>query len=208
MNVRRQGESRQIGPLKAGALGLVGLALLSTAAEAKLMRYIIDGKTYSYSTNNDAQTQAAKKRMEAAKRAGSAVKLAHSFKEWKHLQRIARKPRAKIETVRRTPRYVPDAEVTASVSKAPPRPPIPAVGVPRTAWDAAIRSITFDLRSGIKTIHHDDGSVREEPFEAAELQRLSQPNLTGMIDPVRMSEPLIQPDLDSFVDQVRKGQDR
>jgi hypothetical protein len=80
--------------------------------------------------------------------------------------------------------------------------------VTRTAWDAAIRSITFDLRSGIKTIHHDDGSVREEPFEAAELQRLSQPNLTGMIDPVRMSEPLIQPDLDSFVDQVRKGQDR
>ena len=43
-----------MGTLKAGAFGVMATALVSTAAEAKLMRYIIDGKTYSYSTNNDA----------------------------------------------------------------------------------------------------------------------------------------------------------
>lgn len=191
-----------MGTLKAGALGVVATALLSTAAEAKLMRYIIDGKTYSYSTNNDAQTREAKKRMDAAKRAGSEVKVAHSFKEWRRLQATVRMAPKKSETVARAPRHVPDAQVTASVHKPSPRPPavIPEMRVSRGLGDMTMRSITFDLRSGIKTIHRLDGTVHEEPFEASELQRLN-----SFINQEPKSEPLNRSELNGFIDQVRKS---
>ncbi|HEY7645876.1 MAG TPA: hypothetical protein VH858_12625 [Hyphomicrobiales bacterium] len=187
--------------LKAGALAVVATALLSSAAEAKLMRYIIDGKTYSYSTNNDAQTREAEGRMAAARRAGSEVKVAHSFREWKRLQGAARNAPKTIEAARPAARHVPDAEVTASVRQASPRPPagIAETRVSRGPGDAAVRAITFDLRSGIKTIHRHDGSVHEEPFDAAELQRLS-----SVVDRGPASAPPARSGLDGFVDQLRR----
>jgi hypothetical protein len=64
---------------------------------------------------------------------------------------------------------------------------------------AAVRAITFDLRSGIKTIHRHDGSVHEEPFDAAELQRLS-----SVVDRGPASAPPARSGLDGFVDQLRR----
>jgi hypothetical protein len=192
--------------LKAGALGVMAAALLATAAEAKLMRYIIDGKTYSYSTNNGAQTREAQQRMDAAKRAGSEVKVAHSFREWKRLQGAARNAPKTIEAAARpAARHVPDAEVTASVRQASPRPPsaIPETRASRGPGDTAIRAITFDLRSGIKTIHRHDGSVHEEPFDASELQRLS-----SVVDQGPAAAPPTRSGLDGFVDQLRRPASR
>ena len=48
--------------------GMIALAVsvFSAGAEAKLIRYEIDGKQYSYSTNNIQQTKEARRRIEAA----------------------------------------------------------------------------------------------------------------------------------------------
>jgi hypothetical protein len=53
-----------------GAL-MVGLSVVG-GAEAKLVRYDIDGQSYSYSTNNHEQTAVARERMAAAKAAADA----------------------------------------------------------------------------------------------------------------------------------------
>ena len=54
--------------------GVVALAICATAgsAQAKLVRYEIDGKRYSYSTNNIQQTREARQRIEAANAASAA----------------------------------------------------------------------------------------------------------------------------------------
>lgn len=54
-----------------GAL-MVGLSVAVGGAEAKLVRYDIDGQSYSYSTNNHEQTAVARERMAAAKAAADA----------------------------------------------------------------------------------------------------------------------------------------
>jgi len=54
-----------------GAL-MVGLSVVVGGAEAKLVRYDIDGQSYSYSTNNHEQTAVARERIEAAKAAADA----------------------------------------------------------------------------------------------------------------------------------------
>lgn len=54
-----------------GAL-IVGLSVAVGGAEAKLVRYDIDGQSYSYSTNNHEQTAVARERMAAAKAAADA----------------------------------------------------------------------------------------------------------------------------------------
>ena len=54
--------------------GVVALAICVSAgsAQAKLIRYEIDGKRYSYSTNNIQQTREARRRIEAANAAAAA----------------------------------------------------------------------------------------------------------------------------------------
>jgi hypothetical protein len=54
--------------------GILGFAVCVTAgsAEAKLVRYEIDGKRYSYSTNNHQQVREARQRIEAANAAKAA----------------------------------------------------------------------------------------------------------------------------------------
>ena len=54
-----------------GAL-IVGLSVAVGGAEAKLVRYDIDGQSYSYSTNNHEQTAVARERIAAAKAAADA----------------------------------------------------------------------------------------------------------------------------------------
>ncbi|HYY84058.1 MAG TPA: hypothetical protein VE686_06100 [Beijerinckiaceae bacterium] len=54
-----------------GAL-IVSLSVAVGGAEAKLVRYDIDGQSYSYSTNNHEQTAVARERMAAAKAAADA----------------------------------------------------------------------------------------------------------------------------------------
>ena len=51
---------------------IVTHGMMFSGAEARLIRYEINGKQYSYSTNNRAQTAEAKKRIAAAKAAEAA----------------------------------------------------------------------------------------------------------------------------------------
>jgi hypothetical protein len=53
-------------------IGIVSACLFAVSAEAKLIRYEIDGQSYSYSTNNIQQTKEARRRIEAAAAAGAA----------------------------------------------------------------------------------------------------------------------------------------
>src|SRR5918997_640912 len=54
--------------------GVIALGVCAAAgsAQAKLVRYEIDGKRYSYSTNNIQQTREARRRIEAANAAAAA----------------------------------------------------------------------------------------------------------------------------------------
>jgi hypothetical protein len=69
--------------------------------------------------------------------------------------------------------------------------PVPESVGSRTGQTPAIKSISFDLASGIKTVFMTDGAVHEEPIDSSMASKLSaEPAGVG---------------LTSFLDQVRKG---
>ena len=69
--------------------------------------------------------------------------------------------------------------------------PIPEPVGSRTGQKPAIKSVSFDLASGIKTVLMTDGTVHEEPIDSSTASKLSaEPAGTG---------------LTSFVDQVPKA---
>ena len=79
---------------------------------------------------------------------------------------------------RRVPRHQVRALLLESVS-------------PANGQKPAIKSVSFDLSSGIKTIRMMDGTVHEEPIDSSAMSKLG-------------SEPA-GASLTSFVDQVRKA---
>jgi hypothetical protein len=58
-----------------------------------------------------------------------------------------------------------------------------------TGQKPAIKSVSFDLDSGIKTVFMTDGSVHEEPVDSSTASKLSAepagPGLTSFLDYVR-----------------------
>src|SRR3954471_24689188 len=98
-----------------------------------------------------------------------------------HTERlVANEPKRAGEAVPPTPRAAPSGSSPASesVSLANGQKP-------------AIKSVSFDLNSGIKTIRMMDGTVHEEPIDSSAMSKLG-------------SEPA-GASLTSFVDQVRKA---
>ncbi len=229
---------------------VVVFGFMNGASEARLVRYEINGKQYSYSTNNIAQTAEAKKRIAAAKAAEAAKSKADAEKSKnplaaafgskaqkeaeeteKQLQQIladktpadeAEKPAVKFSSERnvkiadkisdKTPEK-PARQII--VTKPPPKAVAPilaqAVATPRivpvvaeplnTEAAAKLKSITFNVESGIRTIIKVDGTIEEEPFDSRvlsylmpelenanslvafvkQLRRLSQEEATGSI---------------------------
>jgi len=229
---------------------LLGASILShgmmfSGAEARLVRYEIDGKQYSYSTNNRAQTAEARKRIAAAKAAAAAKAKAEAEKAKnplaavfgsstqkeakeadERLQQILSGPteymavsqpvRERAEEPAKKPQ---DKEVRqASVAKKPTEKPaekpterpIPVVRAPAkpvlaSAAPAAslviaepvspqsqtkVKSVSFDMQTGIKTTFMIDGTIEEEPFDSSALAVLAP-------------EPEKTNSLTAFVNQLR-----
>ena len=196
--------------LLASSAFLVGVA--SHKAEARKVSYEIDGKRYSYSTNNIAQTAEARARIEAARVAEAARARAAAEKGENPLagvfgsqaQKEAVEAQNKLEYVlvngnssaetpqasperRSVRRSKPTKEAKATPQRLasaqePPRPvkmpvvmvPL-AVAEPLNQQDRAkkVKTISFDVQSGIKTTVMIDGAVEEEPFDSSVLVQLA-----------------------------------
>jgi hypothetical protein len=250
--------------------GVLAVALGATlgSAEAKLVRYEINGQRYSYSTNNRQQVRAARQRIQAAQQSAAeraanplvrlfgsptqtnateaqaraqqvlaqpsqAIDLTSSVRSSRAERRAGTEPRAKWSRVRRaaqaearqtrlsrTPQLL--ADETAGKAKPATTPPdasgerltamdakheevaslaphatasapgpVPEPVGSRTGQQPAIKSVSFDLASGIKTVFMTDGTVHEEPIDSSTASKLS-------------AEPA-DAGLTSFHDQVRKA---
>jgi hypothetical protein len=193
------------------------LGVMPHQAEARKVRYEINGKQYSYSTNNIAQTAEAKRRIAAAK-AAEAVKaraeeekarfpLAAAFgsqtqkeaaEAQKQLEQLlsgeakpveAAQPARERRVVRGTkPQDKPSPQILSA--KAPQqtlapikvaasqagtsRPPLtlPIAEPLNERVQTKIKSVTFDVTTGIKTTIMMDGAVEEEPFDSGMLAHL------------------------------------
>jgi hypothetical protein len=217
----------------------VALAAMIGGAQAKMVRYEINGQVYWYSTNNRQQTEEARQRISAANAAAAAKSKADAELAANPLagifgsetQRQAKDAQARFEQAVSRPDPSPEKSAVPVKSKrvapvqektAKPEPParaearkppvqpkrlqaaapaqVPAPPAKRTAEPAekggpskpAVKSVSFDLSSGIKTIEMADGTVHEEPFDAKALSTLepAQPAasaLTGFVDQVRPS---------------------
>jgi len=255
--------------------GVLAVALWATldTAEAKLVRYEINGQRYSYSTNNRQQVHEARQRIQAAQQAAAATAQADAERaanplvrvfgsptqsnateaqaraqhvlaqpsqaidnaassaessragvkaraEWSRAQREAR-AEARQKRLSRTPQFLDDETAGKAKTPATTRPdaaaerlaaaaakreetaslaPHAAASAPglvpepvgsRTGPKPAIKSVSFDLASGIKTVFMTDGTVHEEPIDSSTASKLSaEPAGAG---------------LTSFVDQVPKA---
>jgi len=210
---------------------VIMLCVASTGVEARMVTYEINGKQYSYSTNNRAQTALAKKRIAAAKKAAAAKAKADQEKakhplvaivgsatqqEAKEAQEAlnallgekAEVAAAEVETSPAAERRVDRREkrrddrkndikrevATASAPQrrtekaAAPTPPAPAPAPTHVAaastppalpaqasppHPSKVRSISFDVETGIKTTIMVDGAIEEEPFDSSVLPHLA-----------------------------------
>ncbi|EIM24514.1 hypothetical protein [Microvirga lotononidis] len=216
---------------------IVTFGTISSGAEARLVRYEINGKHYSYSTNNRAQMAEAKKRIAAAKAAETAKAKAEAERAKNPLvmafgsttQKEATEAHERLEKILSGPtEYMavsqparnagdPDRKVQekqpaqASAAK-PPQQPIAIVRTPAKPILASastavaslviaepvdpqrrtkVKSVSFDVQSGIKTTIMIDGTIEEEPFDSSALTFLAP-------EPEKVSS------LTAFVNQLRK----
>ncbi len=227
----------------------LALGILSGGVQAKTVHYEINGKKYSYSTNNSAQAAEARKRIQAAKAFEAAKAKADAEKskyplvgafgsktqreakeaEEKLQQLLSEKgttdknkdvaeenrPSAKrsegrpgkrrsgeikeasaVETSRQTAALTPEP---ASAVKAPVAPVVvatPVVAEPATVQSRTkkVKSVSFDVETGIKTTFMIDGSVEEEPFDSSALAQLAPEqsdanSLTAFVKQLRRVSP-------------------
>jgi hypothetical protein len=215
---------------------IVAQGMMFSGAEARLVRYEINGKQYSYSTNNRAQTAEAKQRIAAAKAAEAAKAradaeksknpLAAAFgsstqKEAKEaderLRQILSGPTEYMAVSPPVPDRVGDSDKKpqdkqprqASAAKDSQKPIVvvraPAKPIRMSASTASliiaepvaaqrqtkVKSVSFDMQTGIKTTIMIDGTIEEEPFDSSALAVLAP-------------EPEKANSLTAFVNQLRR----
>ncbi|WP_230533296.1 hypothetical protein [Microvirga roseola] len=217
------------------------LGVISGAAEARKVYYEIEGKRYSYSTNNRAQTSLARKRIQAAKEAEAAKAKADEERQKNPLvglfgsevQREATQAQARLKDLmgektkvveerpsrserraaraerrksrdegrkavaaKQEPKQEPKQAVAQAKKPPQPEPELAeaetAIAEPIDVSDRAkkVKSISFDVESGIKTTIMIDGSVEEEPFDSGVLSQLAPANgettsLTAFVNQLR-----------------------
>lgn len=214
---------------------IVTHGMMFSATEARLVRYEIDGKQYSYSTNNRAQTAEARKRIEAAKAAEAAKAKAEAEKNRNPLtaafgsatQKEAKEAEQQLQQILSEPaEYMavsqpvrgrsadsdkrPQNKQPPLLSAKTPQKPITVVRTPARPVLASavaeslvvaepvdpqrrtnVRSVSFDIQTGIKTTIMFGGAIEEEPFDSSALAFL-------------VPEPDKRHSLTAFVNQLRK----
>ncbi len=230
---------------------MIGAAI--GGAEAKKVSYDINGQRFTYDTNDPAQVEIARKRIEAANAADAAKAKADAERTQNPLaatfgsqaQREAEQAKARLDQVlaeqaqadaalkrqraardeqrrkqaqENTTEESPAGESAAeAASKEQPeqnagvaqpadttataQPPAPAAPDAPRATEVAkqpdgppptIKTVSFDVASGIKTTVMSDGSIREEPFDSSTLAQIDD-------------DPDDADSLNAFVNQLRKA---
>jgi hypothetical protein len=209
--------------------------MMFSGAEARLVRYEINGKQYSYSTNNRAQTAEAKKRIAAAKAAEVAKAKAEAEKAKNPLtaafgsttQKEAKEAEERLQQIlsgqteymavsqpvrerNSEPAKKPQDKQSRQASAAKPaQRPVTVVRAPAKPVLASaataslviaepispqhqtkVKSVSFDMQTGIKTTIMIDGTIEEEPFDSSALAFLAP-------EPEKMNS------LTAFVNQLR-----
>ncbi len=219
---------------------LLGASILThgmmfSGAEARLVRYEINGKQYSYSTNNRAQTAEARKRIAAAKAAAAAKAKAEAEKAKNPLaaafgsatQKEAKEAEERLQQILSGPteymavsqpiregadepeRKPRDKQPRQASAAKPAERPVPVVRTPAKPVLASavpaslviaepvnpqsqrkVKSVSFDMQTGIRTTFMIDGTIEEEPFDSGALA-------------VLVPEPEKTNSLTAFVNQLR-----
>ncbi|MEE1655028.1 hypothetical protein VB618_02380 [Microvirga sp. CF3062] len=204
---------------------IVTHGMMFSGAEARLVRYEINGKQYSYSTNNRAQTAEARKRIAAAKMAEAAKAKAEAEKTQSPLtaalgsatQKEAVEAEQRLQQILSgSAEYMAASQPIGNLGKKPqnkqsrpasaaktPEKAIVAVRAPTSMTSPIIagpidpqrrtkvKSVSFDIETGIKTTFMLDGTIEEEPFDSSALSFLAP-------EPEKMNS------LTAFVNQLRK----
>lgn len=214
---------------------IVTHGMMFSGAEARLIRYEINGKQYSYSTNNRAQTAEARKRIEAAKAAEAAKAKAEAEKAKNPLaaafgsatQKEAKEAEERLQKTLSGPmEYMavsqavrdqggasdkkPQDKQPRLVATKPPQKPIAIVRTPARPVLASavaeslviaepvdpqrqlkVKSVSFDMQTGIKTTIMINDEIEEEPFDSSALAFLAP-------------EPAKGHSLTAYVHQLRK----
>jgi len=202
------------------------------SAEARKVYYEINGKRYSYSTNNRAQTAEARKRIEAARVAEAAKAKAEAERSTNPLtaafgspvQREASEAEGRLQQVlaggevveapatslerraarrssgtskadaapQRTAALVQEPSRQARMPVTAPSPIAEPVRLPDRP--GKVKSISFDVETGIKTTIMVDGTVEEEPFDSSMLSHLAPDHgatnsLTAFVKQLRQTTP-------------------
>jgi hypothetical protein len=224
---------------------LLGASILThgmmfSGAEARLVRYEINGKQYSYSTNNRAQTAEAMKRIAAAKAAETAKGKAEAEKTQNPLaaafgsatQKEAKEVEQRLQQILSEPaEYMavsqpvqdrggvsdnkPQNKQSRLVGTKTPQKPITVVRTPARPILASavsgslviaesidfqpqvktkVKSVSFDMQTGIKTTIMINGDIEEEPFDSSALAFLTpEPekghSLTAFVNMLRKIAP-------------------
>jgi len=213
-------------------------------AEAKKVSYDINGQRFTYDTNDPAQVESARKRIDAANAADAAKAKADAERRQNPLtatfgsqtqqaavqakaqldqvlaeqaeadaalkrQRAAREEQRRKQAEENTAQENATEATTADVSPSerpvqsagadpasPPAAPDPAsVATPPPQPEGrppTIKSVSFDVGSGIKTTVMTDGSIREEPFDSSTLAQIDD-------------DPEDADSLNAFVNRLRKA---
>lgn len=217
---------------------VLALHLMSGVAEARKVSYEINGKRYTYDTNDPYQVESARKRIEAANAADAAHAKAEAEKASMPLvsvfgsqaQKEAAEAKAQLEKVlaeqeaadaaqkqersaaketqnrrqgedeARAPDPDPEPDIAAEKSKSAaldrPQPANvtrtePPAEAPTSDTRPMVKTVSFDMESGIKTTIMSDGTIQEEPFDSNMLAKLAfEQDGTGS--------------LTEFVNQIRK----
>ena len=205
----------------------LALGAMIGRAEARMVHYEINGQRYSYSSNNRAQVAEARQRIEAASTADAAKRRADTELAGNPLLKIVGSPaqREAAEAQARLQKLLSEEQraaapfspasargadrkrqVRQALVKGETRSRSPMTKLP---WPSAqlrsgpaqqkpaVKAVTFDLSSGIKTVQMTDGTIHEQPFDSSTLSKL------GSMEPATES-------LTTFVEQVRSraGEER
>lgn len=218
----------------------LALGTLVGQAEARVVRYTIDGQSFSYNSKDKRQIAEARRRIEAADTANLAlakaeaeiagsplVKLVGSTMQSEAAQAQARLQQVMSETSKpaRKPRSgsgmagkgrrsaeakaEPKAMFLAANNKDRPASAraeavqvaaVKAKGATIIEPDSkaqddkpALKAVTFDLGSGIKTVQMTDGTIHEEPLDSSTASKLGN------------APSAERQDLNTFVEQLRSG---
>lgn len=221
---------------------VLALQLMSGGAEARKVSYEINGKRFTYDTNDPQQVAAARKRIEAANAADAARAKAEAEKASTPLVSVfgSQAQNEAMQAKERLDQVLAEEEA-AEAARKQERAPAPRKDAQArepaedqaritedgrdkkgkskdaaldqqapanvTTTDAAeepatqqvgtkpmVKSVSFDIESGIKTIIMSDGSIQEEPFDSNMLAKLafeqdSSGSLTEFVNQIRKASP-------------------